>query len=35
MNACAISTSVAISARTNRLFWNEPIGWPKALRSFT
>ena len=29
----AISTSVAISARANRLFWKVPIGWPNALRS--
>ncbi len=33
--ACATSTSVATSASTKRVFWNEPIGWPKAVRSFT
>ncbi len=31
----AISISVAISASRKRLFWNEPIGWPNAVRSFT
>ena len=35
MNVWAISSSVAISARRKRLFWNEPIGCPNALRSFT
>ena len=34
-NVWAISISVSISARRKRLFWNEPIGWPNALRSFT
>ena len=31
----AIWVSVASSASTNRVFWNEPIGLPNALRSFT
>ncbi len=35
MNAWPTSISVAISASRNRLFWNEPIGWPKAVRSLT
>ena len=32
-NVWAISISVAISASTNRLCWNEAIGWPNAVRS--
>ena len=32
---CATSTSVAISARRNCEFWNEPIGCPNAVRCLT
>ena len=35
MKAWPISTSVASSASVNRVFWNEPIGAPKAVRSRT
>ncbi len=28
------SIFVASSASRNLLYWNEPIGWPNALRSF-
>ena len=35
MKTCAISISVAISAITKRVFWNEPIGWPNAVRCVT
>jgi hypothetical protein len=31
----AICCSVSSSARVNRVFWNAPIGFPNALRSFT
>ena len=33
--AWATSTSVFTSASVNFVFWNEPIGWPNAVRSFT
>ena len=31
----ASSISVFISASANRAAWNEPTGWPNAVRSFT
>jgi len=35
MNAWPISTSVATSASSKRVFWNEPMGLPNASRSLT
>ena len=35
MNGWVTAISVATSASTNFVFWNEAIGVPNAVRSFT